>query len=185
MNLASMKADHILVPIDLAKCPLEVLPLINNLAGRSNSAVILLHIVQLNILAPDSRICREQCANAGRILERLADRYVNSLVDVRLRVRAGNPFDEIVREARESHAQMILLPTFPSSPWRRLLAPLSRRVAERLAADAPCPVVALPVKTPVNCEESWRRERDVPCAAQSQPKRQSPLSASLPAFQNN
>ncbi|MGD0615792.1 MAG: hypothetical protein ABSA69_10175 [Verrucomicrobiota bacterium] len=51
-----MKPDRLLFPIDLAKCPLDALPLLNNPAGRSDASVLLLHDVHLNILAPDNRI---------------------------------------------------------------------------------------------------------------------------------
>ena len=180
-----MKPDRILFPIDLAKCPLDVLPLLNNLAGRSDASVILLHVVHLNILAPDNRIYQEHWREARRLLERLAENYVNPLVDVRLRVRVGNPFDEIVREAREQQVQFILVPTFASSFWRRLLAPLAHRVAERLAADAPCPVFALRAKTPFNCEERWGSEKDVPDSVRSNSKRQSSLTSSLAVLQSN
>jgi hypothetical protein len=97
----------------------------------------------------------------------------------------GNPFDEIVREAREQQVQFILVPTFASSFWRRLLAPLAHRVAERLAADAPCPVFALRAKTPFNCEERWGSEKDVPDSVRRNSKRQSPLTSSLAVLQSN
>ena len=180
-----MKSHRILFPIDVAKCPLDVLPLLNKLAGRSDATVILLHVVNLNILAPDNRIYLEHCRNASRILDRLAKNFVNPLVDVRTRVRVGNPFEEIVCEAQEQQVQMILLPTFPSSVWRRLLAPLARRVAERLAVDAPCPVFSLRSKTAVNCEDLFGADQPVPNSARNDPKQQRPFTASLPVLQNN
>jgi nucleotide-binding universal stress UspA family protein len=162
-----MKTDRILLPIELARCPLDAFPMINSLAGHSpDVTVILLHVLNLNILAPESRIYGDHCRAARRRLDRLAREYVHPLVDTAVRVRAGDPFDEIVAEAREQHVQLIILPTFQCSFWKRLFAPVVPRVAEKLARRAPCPVYAIRVETAFNCEERWKPEPKAAAAAE-------------------
>jgi nucleotide-binding universal stress UspA family protein len=170
-----MKTDRILLPIDLARCPLDALPLVNSLAGRSRVTVILLHVVHLNILAPENRIYTELCQEAEHRLERLAREYVHPLVDTCVRVRLGDPFKEIVAEAREQQVHLIILPTFKCSFWRRFFTPVVAKVAEKLTRNAPCPVYAMRANTPFNCEERWRQREEVPVHADYRPARNDSL----------
>jgi hypothetical protein len=82
-------------------------------------------------------------------------------VDTAVHIRTGNPFDEIVDEARQYHVQLIILPTFERSFWKRLFAPVLPRVTENLAQRAPCPVYTIRVKKSFNCAEQWKLEPDV------------------------
>lgn len=150
-----MKTDKILFPIDLAKCPLDALPLVNGVAGRSQATVVLLHIVTLNIQAPDNRVYSELCREAEWRLKRLADHYVHPMIETCLRVRVGNPIEEIVAEATEQQASLIVLPVFQSSFWKGLFAPVVSRTTGKLMENAPCPVFGLRVTTPFNCEKQW------------------------------
>jgi nucleotide-binding universal stress UspA family protein len=154
-----MNADRILLPIDLARCPLDVLPLVNRLVDHSNEVtVILLHVLNLNILTPETRIYDGLCDNARQRLQRLTREQVHPLVDTCVRVRVGDPFEEIVAEAREQQVQLIILPTFEHSFWRRLFTPMVPRVAEKLARRAPCPVYAVRVEKAFDCEAHWASE---------------------------
>ena len=157
-----MKTDKILFPIDLAKCPLDALPLVNGVAGRSQATVVLLHIVTLNIQAPDNRVYSELCREAEWRLKRLADHYVHPMIETCLRVRVGNPIEEIVAEATEQQASLIVLPVFQSSFWKGLFAPAVSRTTGKLMENAPCPVFALRVKTPFNFEAHWKTEPKAP-----------------------
>ena len=175
-----MKTDRILLPIDLAKCPLEAIPMINSLAGQATDVtVILLHVLKLNILAPESRLYDDLCNEARWRMDRLAREQMHPQVDTCVRVRAGDPFEEIVAEAREQQVHLIVLPTFESSFWKRLFAPVVPRLAEKLARRAPCPVYALRVQTVFNCEERWKPGREVAAPAESDSAREYRLTPAM------
>ena len=43
-----MKPERILLPVDVARCPLEVFDLVNGFAKRPEVTVLLLHVVDLD-----------------------------------------------------------------------------------------------------------------------------------------
>jgi nucleotide-binding universal stress UspA family protein len=157
-----MKTERILLPVDLARCPLAAVSLVNQLVEHSaDVTVILLHVLNLNILAPESRIYDELLAGARQRLQRLAREQVHPLVDTCVRVRTGDPFEEIVAEAREQEVQLIVLPTFELSLWKRFFTPVIPRVAEKLARRAPCPVYSMRADQFFNCEKHWPVELQI------------------------
>ena len=160
-----MKLTHILVPLDLTNCATDALKIVNRYAGNSGATVTLLHVVNLNILAPENRIYDEALASSRRWLERLASEYVNSGVNLRLQVRLGNPLREILAEARELDAGLLVLPVFQVSFWKRVFTAFMPSIAEKLARHAPCPVLVLRASTSVNCQDRW----DWGCPAPHQP----------------
>ena len=153
-----MKTERILLPVDLAKHPVDALLMVNGLAEHSDATVILLHVVHLNILVPEGRIYEEVCRDAERQLEELARRYLHPAVKVSSRVRVGTVFNEIVAEAGAQQADLILLPTFPISTWKRFFVRLAETLAEKLARCAPCPILAVQVETPFQHEKYWNLE---------------------------
>ena len=173
-----MKTDKILFPIDLAKCPLDAFSLVNDFAARPNATLILLHVVKLNILAPENRVYEELCQEAEWQLKQLAAHYVQPTVETRLRVRVGNPSEEIMAEAAEQQVNLIVLPLPQPSFWKRLLAPILPRTTGKLMEKAPCPVFALPVKNLFNCEEHWSLGREVRAPQGNRPAGISPVRAS-------
>jgi nucleotide-binding universal stress UspA family protein len=189
-----MKTDRILLPIDLAKCPLDAIPLINSLAGHSTDVtVILLHVLNLNIMAPEARIYDDLCNEARWRLHRLAREQVHPQVDFCVRVRVGDPFEEIVAEAREQQVHLIVLPTFESSFWKRLFAPVVPRVVEKLARRAPCPVYTLRSAASFNCEMRWKSGQKITASSEgdsvgelrlTQPLRPSFAATPGPSFEH-
>jgi nucleotide-binding universal stress UspA family protein len=144
--------DSLLLPINLSKCPLEVFSYVNQFAA-SHSTVILLHVVQLNILPPEGRIIDELSCSAHRHLERLAAKFLDKRLVVCIRVRLGKAAHEILNEARESNANLIVLTSHGSdSLWKRALQP---KVVEKVLRAAPCDVRLLHARTRFNCEEDW------------------------------
>ena len=173
-----MKTNKILFPLDLAKCPLDAFSLVNDFAARPHATLILLHVVNLNILAPENRVYEELCQEAEWRLQQLAAHYVQPTVETRLRVRVGNPSEEIMAEAAEQQVNLIVLPLPRPSFWKRLLAPILPRATGKLMENTPCPVFALPVKNWVNCEEHWNLGREVRAPQGNRPARKSPVMAS-------
>ena len=170
-----MKPERILVPINTARCRPEVLGQVNDLAGRPGVTVILLHVLNLNIIAPENRIYEELAQIALWHLERLAREYLQPGIPVLCHVRAGAPAEEILAEAREEGVDLMILPAsggsfrnpHPPSFWRRILGTLFAGVGERVARVSPCPLLIVNAETCFNCQERWGcRVRDIRAALQ-------------------
>src|SRR6266850_3372245 len=112
----------ILLPVNIRNCPLDVFPLVDRLASRPGAALRLLHVITLNILAPESRIYDELVAEAHSHLERLCREYLPSIAAPVTRVGFGRVVDEISAEVQGEDADLIILPTHEASFAQRLRA---------------------------------------------------------------
>lgn len=164
-----MKPERILLPIDLAKCPLEVFELANGFAKRPEVTVILLHVLNLNIMAPENRVYEELGREAYSHLDRLAHKHIHPFASTAIRVRAGQPDKEILAEAAEQKVDLIILPSWGPSWWGQLAslrkrqpgATLSRGV-QKIVRESTCAVFIANVKTRFDCQKAWgRQERDI------------------------
>jgi nucleotide-binding universal stress UspA family protein len=159
-----MNALKILVPIDITSCPLEVFDLVNGFAKRPEVAVILLYVVNLNIVSPENRVYEEIGQESQWFLEQLAHKYVHPNDHTVVRVRVGKPDEEILAEATEQKADLIILTTRGHS-WRRRLASFWKRqpgwaisrLVERTIRESTCGVFIANGKTRFNCEKAWGR----------------------------
>lgn len=162
MNL--MKPERILLPVDVARCPLEVFDLVNGFAKRPEVAVILLHVVNPDIVAPENRVYEERGQEARWYLGRLAEKHIHPGASTVTHVRMGKPAEEILAEAKAESVDLIILPTYGPSFWNRLkglwrnvcIPPLST-LAEKLIREATCGVFVVLAKTRLNCERAWGR----------------------------
>jgi nucleotide-binding universal stress UspA family protein len=153
-----MKPERILLPIDVTKCPLEVFELVNGIAQRPGATVILLHVLDLNILAPDNRVYEELGRAAARFLERLARTYLPAWTSPLIHVRTGRPAEEILAEARAEQVDLIILPAGRPSFWKRLFASIFPPTVEKVVREAAGSVFVAKVKTCFNCLEAWGRQ---------------------------
>ena len=67
-----MEPERILLPLDIRRCPLEIFSVVEGFSKRPGVTLILLHVVHLNIVAPDNRVYEELALEAQGYLERLA-----------------------------------------------------------------------------------------------------------------
>jgi nucleotide-binding universal stress UspA family protein len=161
-----MKPKRILVPIDIARCPLEVFSRVNAFADPPGVTVILLSVVTLNIAAAGNRVFEELGQEAGGYLERLARNHVHPDAATLIHVRIGKPADEILAEAKAEDVDLIILATFGGSLWkrgpsfwRRLVAPIfPGMVVEELVRKAPCAVLFKHAESRFNCQQMWGRQ---------------------------
>jgi nucleotide-binding universal stress UspA family protein len=159
-----MNPERILLAIDVARCPLEVFALVNGFARRPEVTVILLHVINLNIIAPENRVYQELAAEARAYLRRLAEEHLPPLTAAITHVRIGEPAKAILAEARAENPDLIILPTYGPSFWNRLKAvwkpacnPLVSPLAERVIREATCGVFVVAAKTRFDCEKAWGR----------------------------
>lgn len=152
-----MSLERILVPVDIAKWPVEVFSVANTFAKHPNAAVTLLHVVTLNIAAPEKRVYEQLGREAHWHLERLARGCLRPGITTVSRVRFGKPADEILAEAADGNVDLIVLASKPLSFWSRLFAPVVPRAVERVIREATCGVFLTTAKKWFNCESTWGR----------------------------
>jgi len=159
-----MKPERILLPLDVARCPLEVFELVNGFASRPEVTVILLHVLKTSRPAVPAASGESQRRQAQWYLEHLADQHLNPIASTLAHVRAGEPAEQIVAEARAENVDLIILPAYGPSLWSRLTA-LCRVTAsaivsplvEHVIRQAACGVFVVLAKTRLNCEQAWGR----------------------------
>ncbi len=59
---------------------------------------MVLHVINLNIMVLDNRVFDDFVRSADQQLKRLSERLLSSGLSVRLRIRVGNPAQEILAE---------------------------------------------------------------------------------------
>jgi nucleotide-binding universal stress UspA family protein len=154
-----MTAERILLPLDIRKCPLEVFSVINGCAKYPGATVTLLHVVNLNIAAPENRVFEEFERDARWHLERLARGCLRRDIAATIRVRVGKPAEEILAEAAGGNADLIVLPWYRPPAWNRLLGPILPGVVEQVTRKAPCHVFQASTQDRFDCEGVWGRSR--------------------------
>ena len=164
-----MKAERILLPVDIRNCPLDVFPLVDRLAGKPAASLTLLSVVTLNILAPDSRVYGDLESAATSYLKRLCREYLPSVAVPVTRIRFGKVVDEILAEAQAKNTDFIVLPTHGPSlaqrwraAWRKRSHPLLSRGVGRLMREAGCARFVAWSSVRFDCEREWGSSRAVP-----------------------
>jgi nucleotide-binding universal stress UspA family protein len=161
-----MKTERILLPLDIRKCPLGVFSVVNGLAKQSAVTVTLLHVVNLSVAAPENRVYEQLGREARWHLGRLARGCLRPGFTIVTRVRFGKPAEEILAEAVDGNADMIVLASGPPSFWSHLVARLVPRVVGGVIRRACCGVFLTTVKKWFNCENAWGRpEKETEVAA--------------------
>jgi nucleotide-binding universal stress UspA family protein len=152
-----MKPERILLPIDVTRCPVDVFDVVNGFAHRPEVTVILLHVVSLNIVSPESRVYEELSREALWSLDRLADNHLHPLASPITHVRSGKPAEQILNEAKAERVDLIILPTFGPSLWKRLSHfwnppnSLVSPLAEKIIRDATCAVFVVLARKWLDC----------------------------------
>ncbi|MGD1032493.1 MAG: universal stress protein [Opitutaceae bacterium] len=153
-----MKARRLLLPIDLAKCPPEIFPFANDLVPPFEGEIVLLNVLDRRTNAIPFRGSGSNFRRAELLLARLAGEFVRPAVEASPRVRIGDPCEEILAEATANDVDLILLPTFIPSIWRRWLGPRCAETARNLITQASCRVLVVDVRTHFNCFRRWPGE---------------------------
>jgi|ERR1017187_6217610 nucleotide-binding universal stress UspA family protein len=111
----TMSLERILVPVDIAKWPVEIFSVANTFAKQPGATVILLHVVTLNIAAPEKGVYEQLGREAQWHLGRLAHGCLRPGITTVGRVRFGKPAEEILAEAADGNVDLIVLGSKPPS----------------------------------------------------------------------
>jgi nucleotide-binding universal stress UspA family protein len=135
-----MRTKHILVPLDLVRGPASALVAVQEMAAESPVRVTLLHVIDLDIFPPQPEVNDQLCAESQAGLRKLAKLFFGVDQAARIVVRIGQPAREIVAEAQEAEADLIVM-CGPRSGRRRLLR---RGTTQQVLRSASCPTLVLP-----------------------------------------
>ena len=136
-----MNRKHILIPLDLVRGSAGALVFAQQMALENPLTITLLHVVDLNIAPTISDVDAQLYAESRAALGRLAKLFFGSEQAARIVVRFGKPVDEIVVEAKNEGADMIVL--CGPKPAKGLQF-FRKRTIQRLLSRVPCPAIVLP-----------------------------------------
>jgi nucleotide-binding universal stress UspA family protein len=160
-----MNPERLLLPVDIAKCPLEVLELVNGFAKRPEVTVILLHVIEALTASrprPAHRANHDAEGDALWYLGQLADKHLPPMATALTRVRSGDVAEQILAEAKAENVDLIILPTYRASFFGQLRAlwksgsdSIVSPLAEQVVRAAGCSVFLVQAKTRFNCAQAW------------------------------
>ncbi len=163
-----MQAKRFLVPVDVDKPQgsYDALRFVEGLASEGFALdATLLHVVPLNINWGDRRVYDELGAESESRLRALARRMFEPGRALSCRVRFGRPHEEILAEAREGQAEMIVM-TSPKASERGSVGVWKWRfnatTVERVVRAAPCLTLVLPRTWQLTPEQYRRTLRPEP-----------------------
>lgn len=135
-----MTGKRILVPIDLEGGSLDGVKFVAGLATESPVFATLLHVVNLNITAPDTRVYEDLRREKAQRLQTLGQLFFEDQ-QPEARIRFGKPHEQILAEAQASEAELIVMgsPMPERRTWR-----LRPSTLEQVIRAAPCLILALP-----------------------------------------
>jgi nucleotide-binding universal stress UspA family protein len=144
-NPLEFKIERILVPLDFSPPSMEALDYAVWLGKQFRAATHLVHVYPPDeASAPGAAHLLLQSAEAiERLNEELTSihrKHVPTFRPENCHIRSGRPYEEIVRLAREIHADLIVLATRGHSGLKHLLL---GSTAERVVRNAPCPVLVV------------------------------------------
>jgi nucleotide-binding universal stress UspA family protein len=136
-----MKSKNVLIPLDLMRSPCDALVYAREMATEQVVSVTLLYVLNLNIAVPDRSVFTQLEAEGEAALRKLARLFFGSDKAVRVAVRSGMPHEEILAEARETGAELIVLSKAHKRTWNNFLR---ANTAQKIIDSAPCPTMVLP-----------------------------------------
>jgi nucleotide-binding universal stress UspA family protein len=147
-----LETRRILVPIDFSESGRVIFDYALDVARDRGAEVLLLHVVGIPVapfdpaygVAADPRLLLELQAGAEKGLADLAATVrPGDRVAVRTKVVTGAPSREIVREAREGGADLVVIGTHGRTGLRHVFL---GSVAENVVRLCPCPVLTVRLK---------------------------------------
>lgn len=144
-NGSAMKLRRILVPIDFSNSTARVLQYAAAFAREFKAAITLLHVVKpdgshVRRNIPIERLIDEMSEAGEAQLRKLVAVMWGDDIATDIVVGGGKPCVQIVNEARELNADLILMARHTGARSRTFLR---RSTTERVIRHAPCPVLVV------------------------------------------
>lgn len=133
-----MSGKIILVPVDGSEPNLKAIQEAKNMALKTQSKVILLHVVDVDYLL-DHSILNELKEQKARILNNAYDHFKG--LDVEKYLVLGDPAEEIIKKADEENADLIIMAKRGLTGLKRYLI---GSVTSKVVTHSEVPVLILP-----------------------------------------
>lgn len=136
----TFRPTRILVPVDFSSATGDLLGFAKGLAQQTGAALTLLHVVEplhADWMMDTTDLQRERRVQAARLLQELVVREFGA-GKVEAEILAGPPVDVIVKFARQTKSDLIVIGTHGHTGLKRALL---GSVAERVVRHAACPVL--------------------------------------------
>ncbi len=146
-----MKAGNILVPTDIAACPLALFSFLNEYANDGFAKITLYHVSKLNVAPLENRLYAEVEREIEKVLLRLQAAFLHPQIDTDICVSAGKPAREIVAQAESTKSDLIVMTRSSTHRKNLFRADVVKQVVDR----APCPVCVLRVGVQIDCRRLW------------------------------
>src|ERR1017187_1423389 len=143
---SAVQLRRILVPIDFRDSTLAVLQYAAAFAREYKATITLLHIVEpvgseLRRNISRERLIEEMSEVGEHQIRRLVDVIWGEEIVTDVVVAGGKPHQQIVNEAKETNADMIIMASHGAVGPRGLFR---RSTTEKVVRHAPCPVLVVP-----------------------------------------
>jgi nucleotide-binding universal stress UspA family protein len=145
-NALEFKIEKILVALDFSPTSMEALDCAVSLAKQFRAAIHLVHVHPpdgVSSVPGAGHLLFESAEAIERLNEELTGvhrKHVPTFRPENCHIRGGQPYQEIVRLAREINADLIVLATRGHSGLKHLLL---GSTAERVVRNAPCPALVV------------------------------------------
>ncbi len=136
-----MKGD-IIVAVDFSSCSVNALEHAVSIAAKAQSRIVMVHVLKGTGSQPLIYKYSDPMDQATKLLEELVEKYKERLPtgNIVFRIRKGKVYKEVVEEARENEASLIVAGTHGSSGFEEFWIGSN---AYRMVASAPCPVITI------------------------------------------
>ena len=140
------KIERILVPLDFSPASIEALDYAVSLAKQLRAAIHLVHVHppdEASSVPGAGHLLFQSAEAIERLNEELTGihrKHVPTFRPENCHIRGGQPYQQIIRLAREIDADLIVLSTRGYSGLKHLLL---GSTAERVVRNAPCPVLVV------------------------------------------
>lgn len=143
---------RILVPVDFSKASVCALRFAREWAANFGAELCILHVMEpIRVSAPfgaEPVALLDELVDAGRertkaALEKVANREGRGAARVSVHLWEGSPYEQIVSAAGRLKADMVIIASHGENP---LMRDLMGSTAERVARNAPCPVLVIPAR---------------------------------------
>jgi nucleotide-binding universal stress UspA family protein len=138
----------ILVPVDFTAGSFEALQFAATLGRECHAAIIVLHVVQLNLVGeelgcPRTQYLNEMAEQARSQLRRWTEMVFTGPSAVRIVIAEGRPHQEILQQARERGADLMVISAHRYGGLLKLLRFLHPNTVAHIVAEACCPVLVV------------------------------------------
>jgi universal stress protein A len=136
----------ILVPTDFSRNSSLAYEFSLNFINKTSSALHIIHIVepmfhnQLSSSIAQAGFDRDRILEAEEDMERFINTYYNAGIEVHRIIRAGKPHEEILKYAKSSPIDMIIIATHG---WTNLSHVLAGNVTKKILQFSEVPVVCI------------------------------------------